>query len=116
MRNAVNFAIVALIALAFAFVPSGKPTLNVVLSLLGIAFFVAIAFFGYRLYREHRFTLESLESNERLVLYGSIGVAMLAFVAWFGVLTGAGVLIGVALLVAASFGVYWVLTHSRRYD
>jgi hypothetical protein len=57
---ALNFAIVALIALAFTALPGGRATLDVILAILSILFFTAIAFLGYRLYREHRFTLESL--------------------------------------------------------
>jgi len=81
MRAARNFLIVALIALGFWALPGGSGTLNVILALLSIAFFAAIAFLGYRLYREHHFTLDSLEPIQRGVLYGSIGLAILTFAA-----------------------------------
>jgi hypothetical protein len=116
---ALNFAIVALIAALFAFAPGGGPVLAVILTLLGIVFLGAIAFFGYRLYREHRFTLESLEQVERLVLYASVGLAFLAFTARYGVLLGrggAGTLTFILLLAIAAGGVFWVFTHSRRYE
>lgn len=119
MRNAVNFAILALIALAFTVLPGGGSTLNVILTLLGIVFFAAIALFGYRLYREHRFTLDSLAERERLVLYGSVALAFLTFVAsrrLFALSGGLGVLIFLALLALASYGVFWVLQRSQRYD
>jgi hypothetical protein len=119
MRNAVNFAIVALIALAFTALPGGNSTLNVLLTVLGIVFFAAIAMFGYRLYREHRFTLDSLAERERLVLYGSVALAFLTFVAsrrLFALNGGLGVLIFLALLGLASYGVFWVFQRSRRYD
>ena len=116
MRAARNFAIVALIALGFAVLPGGDPTLNVILALLTMAFFAAIAFLGYRLYREHRFTLESLTTTQRAVLYGSIGLAILTFVASARLLQGAGILIWLALLAIASYGVFWVFQSSRRYD
>ena len=119
MRNLVNFAIVALIALGFTALPGGNSTLNVLLTLLGIVFFAAIAIFGYRLYREHRFTLDSLAERERLVLYGSVGLAFMTFVAsrrLFNLNGGLGVLIFLALLGLASYGVFWVFQRSRRYD
>jgi hypothetical protein len=119
MRNAVNFAIVALIALAFTALPGGNSSLNVILTILGIVFFAAIAMFGYRLYREHRFTLDSLAERERLVLYGSVALAFLTFVAsrrLFALNGGLGVLIFLALLGLASYGVFWVFQRSRRYD
>jgi hypothetical protein len=116
MAFARNFAIVALIALGFTALPGGDATLNVILTILTAAFFTAIALLGYRLYREHRFTLESLEPNQRAVLYGSIGLAILTFTASPRLLQGVGILIWLALLGLASYGVYWVFTHSRRYD
>lgn len=116
MRAARNFAIVALIALAFTALPGGRSTLNVILAILSIAFFTAIAFLGYRLYREHRFTLESLEDRQRAVLYGSIGLALLTFVASARLFDGPLILVWLGLLGLASYGVYWVFQSSRRYD
>src|ERR671932_514490 len=106
MRAARNFLIVALIALAFTALPGGQPTLNVILALLTILFFAAIAFLGYRLYREHRFTIESLEPVQRFVLYAAVGLAVLTFAATPRLFQGAGILIWLALLGIASYGVY----------
>ena len=116
MRFARNFAVVALVALGFSVLPGGEPTLNVVLALLSILFFAAIAFLGYRLYREHRFTIESLETRQRAVLYASIGLAILTFVASARLFQGAGILIWLALIGIAAYGVFWVFQSSRRYD
>jgi drug/metabolite transporter (DMT)-like permease len=118
-RQAVNFAVLLLVALGFSVLPGGNATLNVVLTLLGIVFFAAIALLGYRLYREHRFTLDSLSERERLVLYASVALAFLTFVAskrLFNASGGLGVLIFLALLGLASYGVFWVFQRSRRYD
>ncbi len=118
-RQAINFTILALVALAFTVLPGGTATLNVLLTLLGIVFFAAIAMLGYRLYREHRFTLDSLAERERLVLYASVALAFLTFVAsrrLFNMNGGLGVLIFLALLALASYGVFWVFQRSRRYD
>jgi drug/metabolite transporter (DMT)-like permease len=118
-RQLINFLVLALVALGFAVLPGGDATLGVLVTLLGITFFATIAFLGYRLYREHRFTLESLGERERLVLYASIGLAFLTFVATrrlFATQGSVGVLIFLALLGLASYGVYWVFVRSRRYD
>ena len=118
-RQTLNFAILALIALGFAALPGGDSTLNVMLTILGIVFFAAIALLGYRLYREHRFTLDSLAERERLVLYASVALAFLTFVASKRLLNasgGVGVLVFLALLGLASYGVFWVFQRSRRYD
>jgi len=112
-----NFAIVALIALAIALAPGGGTGLNIVLWLLTAAFFISIAFLGYRLYMEHRFTLESLSNEQRWVLYGSVGLAFWDFAAaprlW--PLGAGGIAAWIALLVVASGGVFWVWRKSREY-
>jgi len=117
MRMVRNWAIVALIALAIVALPAGGPTLNVVMSLLSIAFFAAIALFVYRLYREHRFTIDSLEPVQRAVLYSSIGLAILTFAASSRLLdSGIGILVWLVLLGLASYGVFWVFQRYRSYD
>lgn len=117
MRSAVNFGIVALIALALTATPGGDETLSVVLMLLSITFFALIAFAGYSLYRRHRFEIDSLSDRQRLVLYGSIGVAFLALCATGRLIDagGLGFLAWIALLGLCSYGVYWVWTQYRSY-
>ena len=118
MRFALNFGIVMLVALGFTVLPGGGPTLSVILTLITIGFFAAIAFVGYRLYREHQFTLDALEQRQRLVLYSAIGLAFLTFVATPRLFDegGVGILVFLALLGLASYGVFWVFVQSRRYD
>ena len=117
MRTVAKFGLVALLALALFVLPGGGAALNIALTALTIAFFVAIALLGYRLYREHRFELESLEATERLVLYGSIGVAFLTFTATNRLFDegGVGVLAWLALLGLCSYGIFWVWTRYRSY-
>ncbi len=81
LRKSLNFGLVLLLALVFVATPGGGSALNVALTLLTVCFFAAIAFLGYRLYREYSFTLESLEQRERTVLYVSIALAFLVFAA-----------------------------------
>ena len=112
-----KFGIVALIALALTALPGGGSALNVVLTLLTILFFSAIAMLGYRLYREHRFELDSLTQNQRLVLYGSVGLAFITFTGTQRLFEqgGVGVVVWIALLGACSYGVFWVWTRYRSY-
>ncbi len=117
MRTAANFGIVALIALAFTAAPGGDATLSVILTLLSIAFFTVIAVAGYFLYRQHRFEIDSLSDRQRLVLYGSIGLAFLALCATGRLIDigGLGFVAWLALLGLCSYGVYWVWTQYRSY-
>jgi hypothetical protein len=117
MKLALYWAIIALIALAIVALPGGGPVLNVVLTLLSMAFFVGIALFAYRLYHEQRFTIDALTDRQRFVLYASIGVAMLNFTATSRLFDagGAGVLLWLILLGVCSYGVMWVYVSYRRY-
>jgi uncharacterized protein involved in cysteine biosynthesis len=117
VKAARNFAIIALIALAIVVLPGGGPTLNVVMTVLSMAFFVAIAMFGYRLYRENSFTLDSLSDRQRLILYASVGLAFLTFTATPRLFNsgGLGILVWLVLLGLASYGAMWVFLSYRRY-
>ena len=118
MSTAGKFAIVALAALGLFLLPGGGDALDVVLTLLTIAFFLAIAVLGYRLFRQYRFEIESLPDSQRLVLYGAVGLAFLTFTATNRLFDqgGLGVLAWLALLGLCSYGVFWVWTRYRSYD
>jgi hypothetical protein len=116
-RTARNFAIVALVALVIALAPGGGTGLSVALWIVTVAFFVSIALLGYRLYREYRFTIDSLSNLERAVAYGSIGAAFVDFTATnrLFALGGVGVLIWLGILAACSYGIFWVWRHASQY-
>jgi hypothetical protein len=117
VKAARNFAIIAVVALAVVALPGGGAAADVVVTLISIAFFAAIAVFGYRMYREHHFTLDSLAPRERLVLYASVGLAFVTFAATKRLFDagGAGALGWILLLSLASYGVFWVFQQTRRY-
>lgn len=118
MQFAWKLGVVALIALALTVLPGGGRALDVVLTLLTIAFFAAIAFLVFRLHRQYHFELNTLDSSLRLALYGSLGLAVLTFTATDRLFDagGAGVLLWFALLAAASYGLFWVWTRYRSYE
>ncbi len=114
MTTARNVGIILLVALALSVLPGGGSTIEVALTVLSVAFFTAIAFLGFRLYREHRtFTLESLEDRQRAVFYVALGVAVLTFAATARLMSlgGVGVLAWLALLGASSYAVFWVFAR-----
>ena len=116
-RVSLEFLAILLVALLFTIAPGGDSTLQVILATLSIAFFVAIALLGYRLYRENTFFLESLTDAQRVILYSSVGGAFLTFAAAERLFDwgGGGVLIWIALLGLCSYGVFWVWQSSRDY-
>ena len=117
MQFAWKIGVVMLVALVIVVLPGGGNALEVVLTLLSIAFLAAIAFIGYRLYRQYSFDIETLEPNVRLTLYASIGLAVITFVGTNRLFDagGLGVLLWFALLDLCSYGLYWTWTRYRSY-
>ena len=117
MQFAWKIGVVMLVALVIVVLPGGGNALEVLLTLLSIAFLAAIAFLGYRLYRQYSFDIETLEPNVRLTLYASIGLAVITFVGTNRLFDagGLGVLLWFALLALCSYGLYWTWTRYRSY-
>jgi drug/metabolite transporter (DMT)-like permease len=113
-----KFGVVALVALALVVLPGGGNALDVMLTALTIVFFAAIALLVARLYRQYRLDIETLDSNIRLALYGSLAIALLTFTATDRLFDagGGGVLAWFALLAVASYGLFWAWTRYRRYE
>jgi hypothetical protein len=111
-----NVVIIALVALAIVAIPGGGRAADLLLAAMSLAFMAAIAWFARRLYAENQFTLLSLSTTHRALLYGAVAVAFMTLVAtsrlWG---SGLGVLTWIALLVAAALTVSYVWTESRRY-
>ena len=117
MRALRNFGILALIALALVVLPGGGPTLNVVLTLLGIAFLVALAFFLLQLYRENHWTLESMATPYRVILYSSVALALFTFAGYQKLWQSGGAsgkVVWLGLLALASYGAFWSWAQARR--
>ena len=118
MQFAWKFGVIALIALGLVVLPGGGSALDVVLTLLTVAFFAAIAALGYRMYHQYQVDLQTLEPSTRVGLYGSLGLALLTFTATDRLFQagGAGILVWFALLALASYGLFWVWNRYRRYE
>lgn len=71
LRIARNVAIVALIAAAVEFLPGGGRAASAFSAALWVVFAAGLAFFAYRLYREHHVALHSLGDRHRALLYGA---------------------------------------------
>jgi hypothetical protein len=118
MQFAWKFGVIMLIALVLVVLPGGGNALDVVLTLLTIAFLAAIAYLGYRLYNQYRLDIDTLDPNLRLTLFGSVGLAILTFVATDRLFDegGIGVLLWFALLALCSYGLYYTWTRYRSYE
>jgi hypothetical protein len=118
MQFAWKLGVVALVALVLVVLPGGGSAVDVALALLSLLFLAAIAFLGYRLYRQYQLDIDTLEANTRLVLYSSIGLAVLTVVATNRLFDvgGAGIIAWFALLALCSYGIYWVWLQYRSYS
>ena len=118
MQFAWKFGIVALVALALVVLPGGGNALDVLLTALTIVFFASIALLVARMHRQYRLDIESLDTNIRLALYGSLAIVALTFLATDRLFDagGAGVLLWFALLALASYALFGAWTRYRRYE
>jgi hypothetical protein len=111
-----NVLIILALAAVVMLVPGGGNASAGVLQVLVIAMLSAIAWFGVRLYREHRTDIYSLGDRNRGILYASAGLVALTVTAtdrlWA---TGPGTVVWVALVALACYGVYYVFRVSREY-
>jgi hypothetical protein len=111
-----NVLVIVAIAAAVAFLPGGGDTADVVAATLSVAILAAFVMIFARLYREHRMTIFGLGDRDRGILYGSLGVVVVAMAARERLFdTGAGTGLWFALMIAAGFGLYVVWRNWRTY-
>ena len=111
-----NVLIILALAAVVMLVPGGGNASDAILQALLIAMLAAIAWFGARLYREHRSDIYALGDRNRGILYASAGLLALTVTAtdrlWA---TGPGTIVWIALVALACYGVYHVFRVSRDY-
>ena len=113
-----GFLIIALIAVVIVVLQLEK-TLTALFLLAQIAFFLAIAFFVYLLWRDRREEISMWPKRSRIVFYGA-ALLMVVNVAsrWFiPVGSGANLLVFIAVFVLAGFAMWrvWRDEHSYGY-
>ena len=116
MKHFRNVAIILALAAVVAFVPGGGTAAGLIWWLVGILFIGSLAWFAFRLYREHRVTLFTLEDRWRGLLYAACGLALLTLTASSQLFaTAAGTLAWILLIAASVFAVFAVYRASRTY-
>jgi uncharacterized protein involved in cysteine biosynthesis len=116
-KTARNVGVIAVVALAVALIPGGGDTANLVLAALSLGFIAAIGFLGYRLYMDNRFTLWSMSTRHRAMLYGGIAGAVATLTASSRLFeSGFGVVMFLVLLGGCGLTVYYAWVESRRYS
>ena len=112
VRGLALVAVVSFLIVLFSL----EESLATVGGLLRIAFFLAIAFFLFLLWRERRADIETWSDRSRYVFYGAIALAVLDI----GMLIGLGPngpesLVFVAALVAAGYAIFRTWRDEHRY-
>jgi hypothetical protein len=114
-RTVRGLAIVALIALVVV-VFSLEPVLAVTGGLLSIAFFLAVAFFLFLMWRERRGDLEAWSDRSRRVFYAAIAIAVVDVGAAIGLgPMGADALVFFAVLGCCAWAIVRTWRDEHRY-
>lgn len=107
--------VVALAALVWA-VPNGGRGASAVSNTLSVIFLAAFVLIGVRIYRETRGRIELLGDSYRLLLYGAIGLLVVALAARPQLVdTGVGTLLFVVLLAMPVLMLWTVWQRFREY-
>ena len=120
LQTARNVAIVLLLALAVDVLPAGGAVAATVLAALGMAFYAAIAWLLFRVYREQEMAIATLSDAKRAGLFGGVGAIALLVVGYdeFSDWTG-GILLWIALMAGAVGAIIllWrdATTYSRQH-
>ena len=110
-----NLGIIALIAFGVV-VFSLESAVATVGGVLRIAFFLAIAFFLFLVWRERRSDIESWSERGRKVFYAAIVVAVVDIGMLIGLGTsGPEAAVFVIVLIACAYAVWRVWTDEHRY-
>ena len=111
-----GFLIIALVALAIVLLRL-EVTLVALLIIARIAFFLAIAFFIYLMWRERREEIGQWSLRARVVFYGAALLAVADLAAnWYGGAHGVQILAFIAVLIFCGFAMYRVWRDQHSYS
>jgi amino acid transporter len=113
LRGIALVALVSLVIVAFSL----EQSLQTAGALLRVAFFLAIAFFLFLLWRERRSELEVWSDLSRRTFYGAIVLTVVAIGALIGLApTGADVIAFVAVVACCAWAILRVWRREHRYS
>jgi hypothetical protein len=116
VRNALNVAIVMVLALAVAFAPAGGNVVDAIFTALTLGFLAGIAWMLYTLSRQNQLTLATLSDRRRAIFYGGFGMIALLVAGTSKLFSsGTGTLVWILLLVASVGAIWRVWTEANTY-
>lgn len=115
MRNAVNIAVVLLLAAIVAFAPLGGIGAEMIGRAISLAFILIIALGMFWAWRQFGSDLDRLPPGYQALGLGSIGLLALTATGWSQLVGGAGGIVGALLLLAVGgFGIYLTWQRYRQ--
>ena len=112
LRGMVLIALVSLVIVAFSL----EESLVTAGALLRVAFFLAIAFFLFLLWRERRSDIETWSTLSQRTFYGAIVLAVLDIAAVLGLRpTGLDAVVFFVVLGCCAFAIFRVWRREHRY-
>lgn len=110
-----GLALVALVSLGIVLL-SLEESIVTARALLSVAFFLAVAFFLFMLWRERRSDIEMWSDLSRRTFYGAIALAVLDIGAVLGLRpTGLDAIVFFVVLACCAWAVYRVWRSEHRY-
>jgi len=116
MRTARNVAIIMVLALGVAFLPSGGNIADAVFTALMMCLLAGIAWMLYVLSRQNQLTLATLSDGRRAVFYGAFGMIVLLIAGTTKLFSsGGGTLLWILLLGASVAAIWRVWIDANTY-
>jgi hypothetical protein len=116
LKIARNVAIILAIAAAVDFLPGGSRAANTFSTVLGVVFAAGLAWAAVWFYRQQRIGIYGLGEQRRGLLYGALGLGVLALAAkprmWE---TGFGEFIWFVLIGLVAYTLFALYRYSRSY-
>ncbi len=107
MRNVRNVAIILVLALGVAFLPSGGNVVEAIFAAIAMGFLAGITWMLYVLSRQNQLTLATLTDGRRAILYGAFGLIALLIAGTDKMFASGGGTVLWILLLAASVAAIW---------
>jgi hypothetical protein len=116
MRNARNVAIVLVLALGVAFVPSGGNVLAAIFAAITMGFLAGISWMLYVLSRQNQLTLATLTDRRRAIFYGAFGLIALLIAGTTKLFSsGGGTVLWIVLLGASVAAIWRIWIEANTY-
>jgi len=116
MRNARNVAIILVLALGVAFLPSGGNVVDAIFAAIGMGFLAGISWMLYVLSRQNQLTLATLTDARRAILYGAFGLIALLIAGTDKMFSsGGGTVLWIVLLAASVAAIWRIWIEANTY-